>query len=49
MTLAAHAWTAREPAKRVAAREVSAVEVGRFFIDRVERLNPALSAHQPLN
>jgi aspartyl-tRNA(Asn)/glutamyl-tRNA(Gln) amidotransferase subunit A len=44
MTLAAHAWTARELAKRVAAREVSAVEVARFFVDRVEHLNPALNA-----
>jgi aspartyl-tRNA(Asn)/glutamyl-tRNA(Gln) amidotransferase subunit A len=44
MTLAAHAWTARQLAKRVTAREVSAVEVARFFIDRVERLNPALNA-----
>jgi aspartyl-tRNA(Asn)/glutamyl-tRNA(Gln) amidotransferase subunit A len=44
MTVAMHAWTARELAARVLAREVSAVEVARFFIERVERLNPALNA-----
>jgi aspartyl-tRNA(Asn)/glutamyl-tRNA(Gln) amidotransferase subunit A len=41
---AMHEWTARECASRIAAREVSVVDVARYFIERVERLNPALNA-----
>jgi aspartyl-tRNA(Asn)/glutamyl-tRNA(Gln) amidotransferase subunit A len=37
-------WTARDCAAAVARREVGAVAVARHFIDRVERLNPALNA-----
>ena len=36
--------TARGCAARVAARELRAVDVARFFIARVERMNPALNA-----
>ena len=39
-----HTWTARECAQRVKARELSAVEVARHFIERVVKLNPALNA-----
>ncbi len=37
-------WTARECAARVNARELSAVEVARHFIARVQQLNPSLNA-----
>ena len=37
-------WTARECAARVNARELSADDVARHFIERVQRLNPALNA-----
>jgi len=39
-----HAWSARECAAQVVAREISAVDVARYFIERVQRLNPALNA-----
>ncbi len=39
-----HTWSARECAARVNARELSATDVTRHFIERVERLNPALNA-----
>lgn len=39
-----HTLTARGLAARVAAGAVSAVEVARHFIERVERLNPGLNA-----
>jgi aspartyl-tRNA(Asn)/glutamyl-tRNA(Gln) amidotransferase subunit A len=39
-----HTWRAHECARRINAREVSAVEVARHFIERVQRLNPALNA-----
>jgi aspartyl-tRNA(Asn)/glutamyl-tRNA(Gln) amidotransferase subunit A len=41
---APHTWTARDCAQRVNARELSAVEVARHFIERVVQLNPALNA-----
>jgi aspartyl-tRNA(Asn)/glutamyl-tRNA(Gln) amidotransferase subunit A len=41
---ALHEWSARECAARVAERKVSAVDVARYFIERVERLNPGLNA-----
>lgn len=41
---ALHDWSARECALRVTARELSAVDVAHYFIERVERLNPALNA-----
>ncbi|WOB06209.1 amidase [Piscinibacter gummiphilus] len=41
---APHTWTARDCAQRVKARELSAVEVARHFIERVVQLNPALNA-----
>jgi aspartyl-tRNA(Asn)/glutamyl-tRNA(Gln) amidotransferase subunit A len=41
---ALHTWSARECAQRVTARELSAVDVARYFIERVERLNPSLNA-----
>ena len=41
---APHTWTARDCARRVNAREQSAVEVARHFIERVAQLNPALNA-----
>lgn len=37
-------WTARECAAHVNARELSAVEVARHFIARVQQLNPSLNA-----
>jgi aspartyl-tRNA(Asn)/glutamyl-tRNA(Gln) amidotransferase subunit A len=37
-------WTARELAARVSAGALKAAEVARFFIARVERLNPGLNA-----
>ena len=37
-------WTARALVAKVQSRELRAVDVARFFIDRVERLNPALNA-----
>lgn len=39
-----HAGTARKCAARVNAREISAADVARHFIERVQRLNPALNA-----
>ncbi|MBC7733654.1 MAG: amidase [Bacteriovorax sp.] len=39
-----HAWAARECAARVNARELSATDVARHFVLRVQRLNPALNA-----
>ncbi len=39
-----HAWTARECATRVTTRELSAVEVARYFVKRVEQRNPSLNA-----
>ena len=39
-----HSWTARECATRVNARELSATDVARHFIARVQQLNPALNA-----
>ena len=39
-----HTWAARECAARVNARELSAADVARHFIERVQRLNPALNA-----
>lgn len=39
-----HSWDARECAARVNARELSAVDVARHFIERVQRLNPAINA-----
>ncbi|MDB5877203.1 MAG: hypothetical protein JWQ41_617 [Variovorax sp.] len=41
---ALHHLSARELAARVSAGALSAVEVARHFIERVERLNPALNA-----
>jgi aspartyl-tRNA(Asn)/glutamyl-tRNA(Gln) amidotransferase subunit A len=43
-TPALHERSARECASRVAARELSAVDVAHYFIKRVERINPALNA-----
>ena len=37
-------WTARELAAQAGSGALSAVEVARFFVERVERLNPALNA-----
>jgi aspartyl-tRNA(Asn)/glutamyl-tRNA(Gln) amidotransferase subunit A len=37
-------WSARECAARVSARELSAADVARHFIARVQQLNPALNA-----
>ena len=37
-------WSARDCARRVNNRDFSAVAVARHFIDRVQRLNPALNA-----
>ena len=42
--IALHDWSARELAARVAAGGLRAVDVARYFIDRVERLNPGLNA-----
>ena len=42
--IALHDWSARELATRVAAGGLRAVDVARYFIDRVERLNPGLNA-----
>src|SRR5258706_13828452 len=39
-----HTLTARELAARVTAGALSAVEVARYFSERVQRLNPALNA-----
>lgn len=39
-----HDWAARECAARVNARELGATAVAGHFIERVERLNPALNA-----
>ncbi len=41
---ALHERSARDCAARVNARELSAAEVARHFIERVQRLNPALNA-----
>ena len=41
---AMHEGTARDCAARVTARELSAADVARHFIERVQRLNPALNA-----
>ena len=43
MTALEH-WSARDCARRVNAGELSAVQVARHFIERVQRLNPALNA-----
>ena len=37
-------WTARELAHRVGTGGISAVDVATFFIERIQRLNPALNA-----
>jgi aspartyl-tRNA(Asn)/glutamyl-tRNA(Gln) amidotransferase subunit A len=39
-----HTWPVRELAARVTAGTVRAEDVARYFIERVERLNPALNA-----
>lgn len=41
---ALHEGSARDCAARVNARELAAAEVARHFIERVQRLNPALNA-----
>lgn len=38
------AWSAAEIARRIAAREISAVEVVQAFIDRIEAVNPQINA-----
>lgn len=42
--IALHTLSARDLAALVSARTLSAVEVARHFVERVERLNPALNA-----
>jgi fatty acid amide hydrolase len=37
-------WSATEIARRIALREVSAVEVARAFIERIQKVNPGLNA-----
>jgi aspartyl-tRNA(Asn)/glutamyl-tRNA(Gln) amidotransferase subunit A len=44
MGMALHESSARALAARVSAGSLSATEVARYFIERVERLNPALNA-----
>ncbi len=41
---APHTWAARECAARVQARELTACDVARHFIARVEQINPSLNA-----
>ena len=42
--VAMHEWSARECAALILARELSVADVARYFIERIERLNPALNA-----